>query len=310
MPMIDLHCDTLSRIALVNPGAHLDENTLHLDVAKMRRAGYTAVVFSLFPWFGDMASLSDAPRRVGVIARRASEEITRCPDLRIVHTRRDWAEAHRGGQIAVLFSLEGGEGAAGLEEMEALYRFGVRIVNPVWNRPNALGYPALGDADKGLTHYGRAVVAWMEARGVLVDVSHLSDTGIRDVAAMANKPFIASHSDARALTNHPRNIPDDLIRAVAESGGVVGINTYGPHLGEDRKPWEAIAAHIRHVYGVGGTGCPAIGADFDGDPEMIFTDAGEMAALPDQLHKAGFTPREVEKICTGNAARVIESALP
>jgi membrane dipeptidase len=310
MNVIDLHCDTLSRIALVNPDMHLDENTLHLDVGKMRRAGYAAVVFSLFPWFGADGPLSDAPRRIEVITRRASEEIARCPDLCIVHTRRDWDECRQSEKIAVLLSLEGGEGAAGLEDMEALYRFGVRIVNPVWNRPNVLGYPALGDDDKGLTPYGRAVVAWMETRGMLVDVSHLSDSGIRDVAGMARKPFIASHSDARALADHPRNIPDDLIRAVAESGGVVGINTYGPHLGEDREPWEAIAAHIRHVYEVGGVDCPAIGADFDGDPEMVFAGAGEMESLPDRLHKAGFTPREVEKICTGNAARVIESVLP
>lgn len=307
--MIDLHCDTLSRIALVNPETHLDTNELHLDTAKMCRAGYEAVVFSLFPWFGEDGPMEDAPRRIRRIMGRATEEIRRCPELSVVKRRADWDTVRREGRIAVVFSLEGGEGASNLAELAELYDFGVRMVNPVWNRPNALGFPALGTEDTGLTSYGREVVAWMESVGVIVDVSHLSDAGIRDVAAMAQKPFIASHSDARALMDHPRNIPDIYIRAVAESGGVVGINTYGPHLGPDRAPWEGILAHIRHVYDAGGADCPAVGADFDGGPRMAVHDAGEMGKLPGLLHKAGFTAREVEKILTGNAARVLEGVL-
>ena len=308
--MIDLHCDTLSRIALVNPDMDLHENGLHLDVGKMRRGGYEAVVFSLFPWFGEEGPMEEAPRRIRRIRERAMLEIRRCPQLSIVKNKEDWANARREGRIAVLFSLEGGEGADGLADLAELYEFGVRILNPLWNRPNALGFPALGDEDGGLTPYGREVVEWMESMGMIVDVSHLSDRGIRDVAEMAHKPFIASHSDARALADHPRNISDDLIRSVAGSGGVVGINTYGPHLGADREPWEGILAHIRHVYQVGGAGCPAIGADFDGDPQMAIRDAGEMGRLPGLLRKAGFTAAEVEKILTGNAARVLEGVLP
>lgn len=307
--MIDLHCDTLSRIALVNPDMRLAQNALHLDVAKMRRGGYEAVVFALFPWFGEEGPMEDAPQRVRRIRRRAAEEIERCPELRIVKTRLDWAQARHEGRIAVMFSLEGGEGAGDTGDLAELYDFGVRIVNPVWNRPNALGFPALGDTDRGLTAYGREVVEWMESAGMIVDVSHLSDAGVRDVAGMTHKPFIASHSDARALCDHPRNIPDPFIRAVAQSGGVVGINTYGPHLGPDRAPRDAIIAHIRHVYVVGGAECPAIGADFDGDPQMALPGAGEMAALPGLLAEAGFTAREVEKILTGNAARILEGVL-
>lgn len=303
--MIDLHCDTLSRISLTDPGARLGQNTLHLDAARMGTAGYEAVVFSLFPWFGQPGPITEAPGRIRRIMERALTEIGHCPGLRIVRTREDWE--NRNGCIAVLFSLEGGEGAAGLADLEDLYRFGVRIVNPLWNLPNALGYPALGE-DKGLTAYGKEVVEWMESAGIIVDVSHLSDAGIRDVADMARRPFLASHSNARAVTHHPRNIPDDLIRAVAESGGVVGVNTYGPHLSPDREPWEAFTAHIRHICDMGGEDCPAIGTDFDGDPEMVFH-AEDMAALPEMLKKAGFSPREVEKITSGNAARVIGGVL-
>ena len=315
--MIDLHCDTLSRIALVNPDMHIDANDLHLDIAKMRRGGYGAVMFSLFPWFGGEGPLEDGPRRIRQICLRAAEEIGRCPELSIVKTRADWDKTRREGRIAVLFSLEGGEGAADIEELAELYEYGVRMVNPVWNRPNALGWPALGAEDRGLTDYGREVVEWMESAGMIVDVSHLSDAGIRDVAVWTHKPFIASHSDARAITDHPRNIPDTFIRAIAESGGAGGINTYGPHLGvcrgepcsSDLPAWEAVIAHIRHVYRVGGADCPAIGTDFDGDPEMAVRDAGEMERLPGLLAEAGFTGREVEKILTGNAARILEGVL-
>jgi len=308
--MIDLHCDTLSRIALVNPEMHIDSNNLHLDAAKMRRGGYEAVVFSLFPWFGKEGPMAEAPRRVRQIRERAAAEIGRCQDLAIVKTRGDWEKARREGRVAALFSLEGGEGAADMDDLAELYEFGVRLVNPVWNRPNALGFPALGAEDRGLTPYGREVVEWMESAGMIVDVSHLSDRGIRDMAVLARKPFIASHSDARALLDHPRNIPDELIRSVARSGGVVGVNTYGPHLGPDREAWEAMTAHIRHIYNTGGADCPAVGADFDGDPVMAIRDAGEMGKLSGLLSEAGFTAREVEKILTGNAARVLESVLP
>jgi len=307
--MIDLHCDTLSRIALTNPKMRLGANSLNLDVIKMRRGGYEAVVFSLFPWFGEDGPLAEAPARIGRIRQRAMEEIAACPDLRIAATRDEWEQARQEGRIAVVFSLEGGEGAADIGELARLRDFGVRMVNLVWNRPNALGHPALGKEDRGLTPYGKEVVEWMESAGMLVDVSHLSDAGIRDLIDMARGPFIASHSNARALTAHPRNIPDACIRAVADSGGVVGINAFGPHLGPDREPWEAFIAHLRHVYDAGGAECPAIGADFDGDSEMVFPDAGEMERLPALLAKAGFSSGEVEKILTGNAARVIEAVL-
>ncbi len=197
------------------------------------------------------------------------------------------------------------------ENMERLYHLydnKVKIMTLLWNYPNCIGYPH-GTINKGLTDFGRRVVRKMNELDIVIDVSHLSDEGFYDVIEISRKPVIASHSNARAVCRHTRNLKDDMIKLIAKSGGVVGLNFYNEFIANDGiVTLEKIVEHIRHIKDIGGIDCVAIGSDFDGFDiydDMPVKNIEEMDKLQQYLLEKGFTAEEVEKIFYRNAERVI-----
>ena len=200
-----------------------------------------------------------------------------------------------------------------------------------WNYPNELGWPnvkmppkgseeapdfTVPDQEHGLTETGFAFLSEMERLGMIVDVSHLSDAGFWDVASTAAKPFVASHSNARAVCPHVRNLNDEMIRALAEKGGVTGLNFCHSFLeakkagSEAQASLAAVAAHARHIVDVGGEDCLGLGSDFDGIPtNEALPDASFLPALADALTEAGFTGRQIDKIFSENVLRVYREVL-
>ena len=148
---------------------------------------------------------------------------------------------------------------------------------------------------------------------MIVDVSHLSEGGFWDVVSHSKTPPVASHSNARALRDHPRNLSDRQIRALAEKGGVAGLNFYQNFLGKSGScRIDEMVGHVRHMYRIGGEDFVAVGTDFDGfsgAKEMEISDIGEMPLLSEALKKSGFTWRQIEKIWYGNAKRMIDTVL-
>lgn len=168
----------------------------------------------------------------------------------------------------------------------------------------------------GLTEKGRELVTEMERLGIIPDVSHLSDAGFYDVLSVTKKPFVASHSNARAICPCVRNMTDDMIRKLAERGGVMGLNYCADFLEE--KPVgvenpgtiEAIARHARHIANVGGIEVIGLGSDFDGiSTHRELPGAEAMGALWEGLHRAGFTEDELDRIFYGNVLRVYKEIL-
>ena len=154
----------------------------------------------------------------------------------------------------------------------------------------------------------------MEELGMIIDVSHLSDAGFYDVLKYTKAPFVASHSDARALCPHQRNLTDEMIRALAERGGVIGLNYCASFLAQQQRDAmatiEQIAAHAKHIAKVGGIGCLGLGSDFDGIGNPVeMQDASGMIRLSDGLRKAGFHESEVDAIFSGNVMRIYEEIL-
>lgn len=193
---------------------------------------------------------------------------------------------------------------------------GIRLITLTWNYENCIGYPNSPDAQvmgKGLKQFGFSVVEEMNRIGMIIDVSHLSEGGFWDVVSHSKTPPVASHSNARALRNHPRNLSDEQIRALAEKGGIAGLNFYQEFLGKSGSCLiEEMVSHVRHMYQKGGEEVIAIGTDFDGfggAEKMEIEDIGAMPLLYDALGKAGFTGRQREKIWYGNAKRVIDTVL-
>src|SRR5215211_329072 len=224
------------------------------------------------------------------------------------------------GGLAAVLHLEGAEPiGAGLDEVEALHDLGLRSLGIAWSRPNAFGhgvpfeFPGSPDQGPGLTDAGQALVRACNTLGIVVDVSHLNEQGFWDVAATTEAPLVASHSNAHALCESPHNLTDDQLKAVGESGGLVGINFCVGFLREDGAddpdtPLSTIAVHAAHAAEVAGVDAVALGSDFDGAtmPNEL-SDAARLPALFDALREIGFAEDELAQISLGNWRRVLRA---
>jgi len=208
------------------------------------------------------------------------------------------------GKIATLLTIEGGEAIDGsLAVLRVLYRLGVRAMTLTWNENNELSGAAMGRGNKGLTAIGRDVIDEMCSIGMAIDVSHLSDHAIEQVLARTTRPVFASHSNARSVLDHPRSLPDDLIREIAAQSGTIGVNFYYQQLTKSTEACiEDIANHICHIVHIGGIDCCAIGSDFDGMqqyPRDLRT-SRDFPALFSALARHGFTQDEIYRIAYQN----------
>ena len=223
-------------------------------------------------------------------------------------------ENDRIGKLSAIITIEEGGAIKGkLQNLRNFYRLGVRLITLTWNYPNEIGYPSCmpEHMDKGLTPFGEEVVHEMNKLGMLIDVSHLSDGGFHDVARLSTKPCVASHSNARALCPHTRNLTDDMIKVLSNKGGVMGINFEREFLGNrDISTVEEMVNHIKHIRNVGGIEVIAIGTDYDGiNQQLEIENMGQISKLILGLQNNGFNEEEIEKIFYKNALRVIKDVL-
>ena len=187
-----------------------------------------------------------------------------------------------------------------------------------WNYPNELAYPASpqeGTADRrdslGLTETGREFVAEMERLGVILDVSHLSDEGFWEALRITEKPFAASHSNSRGLCGHRRNLTDEMIRAIGERGGVIGLNFCEKFIREKEEDLlTCLAAHARRITDVGGMEVLGLGSDFDGIPvNESLPGAESLNVLWEALRRDGFTEDQLDMIFSENVLRFYRELL-
>ena len=335
MKVVDMHCDTISEIyerRKRGESIALKKNNLHLDLEKMQRGDYFLQNFALF------TPLRKTERPFEYACRLAEifyEEMEANKEwIGVVKTYRDIEENWKTGKMSAMLTIEEGGVCQGeLEFLRLFYRLGVRMMTLTWNEPNELGYPnrlvrgengfpAKGepDTEHGLTGKGIQFVEEMEHLGMMIDVSHLSDAGFWDVVRCTKKPFVASHSNARALVpDCPRDLTDDMIRALSERGGVTGINYYPKFLREQDSGTDSrlqksfvsdMVRHIRHLKQVGGIQCIGLGSDFDGiSGDLEMKDASELPKLETEMRKQGFTSSEIEAVFYGNVLRVYKEIL-
>lgn len=322
MKIIDMHCDTISEIRERRQNGEpqqLAANSLHVDIQKMKKAGYMLQNFAMYI---DLKKDLDPFEYVNSLIDIFYEEMERNKnDIRVIKTYKEIMENERCQKMSALLTIEEGGCCKGkIENLEKLYELGARMMTLTWNYPNELANPNLlqneTDADgfplfdgtKELTEAGFAFVERMEELGMMIDVSHLSDAGFWQVADCTKKPFAASHSNARALCGHARNLTDDMIKTIAERGGVIGLNYYGCFLNKKNDSTSTaarIAEHARHIMNAGGIECIGLGSDFDGiDGSLELADCAHLYKLFDALHAAGFSQDAVEKIAYRNVLRV------
>ena len=335
MKIADMHCDTISviwesrkkDISRNRDISHqLSQNNLHMDIQKMKRAGYLIQNFAMYV---DLKKGLDPFAYVLELIDVFQDEMEKNKnDISVIKTYDEILENEKQGRMSALMTIEEGGCCKGeIKNLEALYQLGARMMTLTWNYPNELANPnifteeqsatgngfCIFDNSKGLTEKGFLFIERMEELGMIIDVSHLSDAGFWDIAENTKKPFVASHSNARALCGHCRNLTDDMIRAIADRGGVIGLNYYGCFLNGTNDSHSSVARmaeHARYIMNAGGCECLGLGSDFDGiDGELEIQDCSQMYKLVDELERQHFTSAEIENIFYRNVMRVYKEML-
>lgn len=320
--MIDFHCDTLLYHAQREfTGDLATDDGPSVNLQQLVDSGYQAQFFAIFlPPPEEFAqrhldAFSDW-QLVEACVRFLKDACQRQKKVAFATE----ANALEKDKVACYLTLEDGRLLTSFEAIDRAYAMGIRLVSLTWNGANALGYPQSTDPDtmhKGLTNFGKEAVAYMQNKGIIVDASHLSDGGFRDLSLLAKKPFMASHSNCRALAPHPRNLTDLMLHMLADRGGVCGLNFNPAFLAADlptgsKAPSriDDMVRHIKHMINIGGSGFPVLGSDFDGiEGDLEVSRPQDMPKLLDALNLAGLSAEAIENFAFKNARRFLYDTL-
>ncbi len=296
MHFADFHCDTVG-VLYEQPKRleTLQKNHLQLDAQRLHEIGAMLQHFALFI---DMKKYQNPYATTLDMLDYYDTQLALCKNyIQPATNTADIFTAIRQGKTAAILTIEeGGILDGDLSRLDTLYLRGVRLLTLTWNYANCI------DDRHGLTAFGKQVTERCEQLRIVVDVSHLSDQGFYDVYDMCSRPFVASHSNARSICPHARNLTDDMIQKLANRGGKIGINfcpafTEGVTSPSPYGTINSIVRHIRHIYRIGGIACLCIGSDFDGiDRHLELDHVGMMPLLFDALKKDGFAESEIDAI--------------
>ena len=313
--VLDGHVDTPS--LMLDEGYALGERhrtlpgSAHLDLPRMGEGGLDAAFFSIYVArdYGEGQAATD---RALAMTAEVERQVEALPAAEVARTAADVRRIARSGRRAVLLGLEGGHALqARADVLRRLAARGVRYVTLTHSNTNSWA-DASTDAPRwgGLNETGRALVREMNRLGVLVDLSHVSDSTFTDALAVSAAPVILSHSSARALRDHARNVSDDMLRALAENGGVVMVNFYPEYLVDGVASLETVLDHVEHVAHVAGVDHVGLGSDFDGVPVLPggLEDVTRLPWVTHGLLRRGWSEADVRKVLGGNALRVLEEA--
>ena len=308
--MIDLHCDTIMQLLDHPDSGDLYRNTWKIDIEKLQKAHSKVQDFALFINLGET---NDPYGRYEEMRNLCTSQIHLYGEhIQHVLSYQDVESVYKSGKIGALMSIEeGGVLGGDLDKLKQAYQDGVRLITLTWNYPNGLGEPHCGEQHKKLTPKGIEFVEAMQDLGIIVDCSHLNDAGTEQLGDILDVPFVASHSNAREVTAHTRNLPDNLIKLIANKGGVIGLNFGQAFLGTSLiSRIEDIVKHGLYLINKGGEDVIALGTDFDGiKPNTEIKDASEMYRLYDAFKEAGLSVEQCEKLFWKNADRLLKEIL-
>ena len=325
IPYFDAHCDTVYRCLETGEtsaleygedreeqrryyaaSAHLRKNGGHIDLERGLMFRRCAQFFALFH------DAAEAPAD-GMWAQccRMHDFFLRemADNADIVRHCRTGAEvdaAVSSGKVAALLSIEGADLInCDVHKIETVFGWGVRLLNPVWNRANVLSGTNAEEPERGLSAEGRDFIRVLEEYNIYPDVSHLSDAGFWDLVRMAKRPVVASHSNARAIRSHRRNLTDDQFRAIRDLDGVVGLNLYLDFVGD--ATMDALVAHVEHFLNLNGEKTVCLGGDLDGCEALAagMTGMQDVPKLYDALKARGYSDTLLEDIFWNNLRRLI-----
>ncbi|WP_436513438.1 dipeptidase [Clostridium thermobutyricum] len=303
MKFIDLHCDTASRL-FYEKNLELKDSICKVDINKLKKGD---ALMQMFAFFIDLGEIKRSP---------LDEFLAMYDNFKIqLEKNKDSIELFDGkidlNKLYACLTIEEGEVLEGNPyNVEKISDMGIKAVTLTWNYENSIGYPNFNfvHKDKGLKKTGFDIVDELERFNIIPDCSHLSDRGFWDLIEHCKKPFIATHSNARAIQNHPRNLTDEMIKALGNKGGITGINFCSDFVADSEiTKVKGLVRHMSHIRNKGGIDILALGSDFDGiENEVEVKDCSYMGILIDEMKKEGFTVNDIEKVFYKNAMRIFK----
>ncbi len=304
--IFDGHCDTIQKICDNNKS--LNKSDLHISIENMQKNHH----IQIFAAFIDKRTDKLRPfNRCNQLINcyfselnKNKKEIMHCVNIP------DILNAVNSKKIAALLSIEGGEALNGnLENLKAFYRRGVRLITLTWNYDNEISGSIADTNTKGLSRFGKQLVANMNEIGMVTDVSHISEQGFWDVLEVTHKPIIATHSNVFSLKSHKRNLKDEQIKAIITNNGCIGINLYSEFLSDTECSLTDIIRHIEYILSLGGENNIGFGSDFDGMDSMPKEISGiqDIHKIPDELIRLGYSNELIEKITYKNFLRLLDT---
>ena len=311
MRIIDMHCDTLLE-GWRNPERSLYDGDTSINLKLLKENDSLVQFFAMYISRSEMKTMDPYDIYKGMYAYFTKQMELHKDKIRPVYCVEDILKNKEEGMLSALLAVEDAVFFDGkIERLQEAYDMGVRLIGLMWNYENSLGFPCKDDAvehARGLKPFGIEVVEKMNELGVIVDVSHMSEGGFYDVAKYSKKPFVASHSCARALCNHRRNLTDDQLKTLGNAGGVVGINFERSFLKENSKraTFDQIIEHLVYMKNKAGIEAIGFGSDLDGieDNGEVVNYSGFTPLLERMEEK--FTDDEIDMIAYKNALRVMK----
>ena len=312
--VIDGHCDTILEIAnkKINFGKRNTKG--HLDIPRLQEGGVNVQVFAIF--IEDIYKPDRALKRTLQLYDIFYQELMNNQNhISLITHCYQIEKAKKAGKIGVILAIEGGEAMEGdLGILRVLHKLGIRLITLTWNQRNQIA-DGVGEArtNSGLTEFGVKVVEEMNKLGILIDISHLSETGFWDVIKHSKNAIVASHSNCFSLCPFRRNLKDDQIKALSDKGGVIGVTYVPDFLTQDKRKAdiEDVLNHIDYLIKIGGINCVGLGSDFDGTRALPINldGADKIPNITSGLIRRGYKENEILKILGGNFLRVFKEII-
>lgn len=301
----DMHVDTLWKMH--KKRLRFTDGALEAGAPRLGRSGVDVQFFSIW-----VPPDIEAPRREAMALVKLFEEQVLEPNgpRTLARSAQEAVALHRRGKPVALLGLEGAEALEGdPSAVDAFHERGVGYVALTWNEQNAFASGVKGEG--GLTAIGFDLLRRLNDRKIMVDVSHANKETFWDVVTHSRRPVIASHSNAMAVHEHPRNLDDLQIWALAASGGVIGLNFHSPFVAKRRASLRDLVAHVRHLRSVGGDEVLALGTDFDGGIQVPqgLVDIGVLDRLTVALWRDGMSEQTIAGLLGHNLLRSMNETM-
>ncbi|NLY19215.1 MAG: M19 family membrane dipeptidase [Clostridiaceae bacterium] len=308
MVIVDAHCDTLTKA--VDNKTDIFENNYHWDIKRALKYDGFVQFMSIFQ---NPDIIKPTFKRALYYIEKAESFEKKYPQFKICKSYLDIKHNLTLNKVCALLTIEGGDILHGkTENLQTLYDKGIRSITLTWNYANELGDGAKESKNGGLTPFGHEIVKSMQDLGMIVDVSHADEKTFWDIIDISIKPIIASHSNAGAVHENPRNLNNDQLKAISDIGGVIGVNFYTEFIDKPgRVNSDSLIRHIEHICEVAGEDAVGLGADFDG-MESLPEDVKGVESLDiilNKLARMNYSETVIRKITGGNFLRVISEIL-